>query len=731
MNTDILSIDPTDNWPSTKKVQWERLKVLTDRIIENGKDLTSNLGSDAYFFKFTYAAFAEDPLANTLYHKVMAMANAYNYDRQEDEFQAAAKKTQFKTIRKVCEIAKAYDISIQFEDEPTPTDAKANDYLPEGVSESFFDTYGFFQKGNEYFTLESRGGGKWVPVPFTNFTMKVLFHMNNGMQSRRVVELTNHMGKKKTVDIQTDKLTGKGDFKKFCEGLGNFRFFGAEGKLDMIKAYLYEQENECQEINVLGWHEDGFWCWSNGIYNAKFHQLDRNGFVELHGKHYYVPSGNHEQPNRIRRFSNEIRFRHHPDHVPTFTEWARLYSGVFGDNGNIILTFAVSCLFSDIVFNIKQFFPLLFIYGEGGSGKGSAVKMAQRLFGIPQDPLTLSGKANTDKAKIAIFAQFVNSMLLLEEYTPGHDTDQLLKNLWDRYGYKRRTMDMGYGTETVPIQSGVAIIGNFSPADDPLMQRLIYLEHNVNQFTKEQQMNFNTLKDYTEAGITNCTHELLAKRPAVERRFREVQPEVAREIKSQFSVEQITDRMIENVAVLITIHDILVAEGITFPFKRDHLVDRLVTYTKAQNEKRSSGGEVQKFFEIFQVAVSSGELFEGVHFTMSEKHLAFNLKMIYPSYAETQRRWTGQPALTLQNIRDKLKIHHAFSHYEDTARIGPSRTSAYVFKYPELGIDLVSAANVQKGTRNKRSGLQQSLDEKLENEKPVNEGFKPHDNEPF
>jgi hypothetical protein len=109
-------------------------------------------------------------------------------------------------------------------------------------------------------------------------------------------------------------------------------------------------------------------------------------------------------------------------------------------------------------------------------------------------PLTLSGKANTDKAKIAVFAQFVNSMLLLEEYTINHDSNQFLKNLWDRYGYKRRKLDNGYGTESVPIQSGVAVTSNYSPNDDPLLQRLIYLESNKNHFTPEEKQRFNELK---------------------------------------------------------------------------------------------------------------------------------------------------------------------------------------------------------------------------------------------
>jgi hypothetical protein len=719
MDIESLNISPTNDWSADKKRFWDHLQVLTSRIIDKNIDITSNLNSDYYLVRMTYAAYAEDKNANTLFHKVVSLAADYNYDRCEDEFQKAVPKTKFKTLKKLLEICRYHGIDTDFEDEASPSDARQSDYLPEGVNEEFFDDYGFFEKSNQYYTLEAAGQGRWNPKPFTNFVMKVLFHMNNGMQPRRVIELTNFKGKNKIVDIPTDRLTSKNDFKKFCEGLGNYRFFGSDGKLDMIKAFLYEQENECQEINVLGWHEDGFWSWSNGIYNAKFHPLDHNGFVELHDKHYYIPSGNQQQPNRNRRFSNELRFKHFPDQPATFTEWALLYNNVFPVNGSIILTFAISCLFSDIVFNTKQFFPILFIYGEGGSGKGSAIKMAQRIYGIPQDPLTLSGKANTDKAKIAIFAQFVNTMLLLEEYSPNHDTDQLIKNLWDRYGYKRRTMDMGYGTETVPIQSGVAITANFTPTDDPLLQRVIYLDHNVNQFTQEQHQKFNALKEFSEKGITSCTHELLSKRSVIEKQFRERQMAIYKEIKGNFAaLGNCTDRMIENISVLITIYTLLSENNIVFPFTRDHLIQELVSSTARQNEKRDSGGEVQKFFDIFLSAVTKGEIIEDVHYKIDDRHLAFNVKQIYGVYAQYHRSFYNQAGLSMGNLRDKLKIHPAYSGYVDVQRIGEGRTSAFLFHYDKIGIDLISAASVYRGARKSRNGLQESYEDKIRNQRP-------------
>ncbi len=713
---DLIPIDPTANWTPEKKRMHEHLQLLTGRILEKQVDVTSNFGSDLVTVALTYAIFGDQENAN--YHKVCGLAKDYNYDQAQDKWKWATEKGQLKSLRKFLTIVRFHGIDDTYLDESVPEDEAMHKFLPDGADGKFFETYGFYESKHQYFTLEPAGKGFWKPVAFTNFAMRVLFHMNNGMQPRRVIELVNNRGRKKIVDIPTDKLSSRTDFKKFCEGLGNFRFFGPEQKLDMLKAYLYETENECQEISVLGWHEDGFWAWSNGVFNAKFSPVDMNGFVELHEKHYYLPAGNTQQPNRTRRFSNELRFKHHIDSSRSFQEWSSLYFKVFGINGAVILTFSMACLFSDIIFNAKNFFPLLFVYGEGGSGKGSAIKMAQRIFGIPQDPLTLSGKANTDKAKIAVFAQFVNSMLLLEEYVPQHDTDQLLKNLWDRYGYKRRTMDMGYGTETVPIQSGVAITGNFSPSDDPLLQRLIYLEHNINQFTDDQRTNFNRLKEMSEAGITDVTHEILRCRAYIEEWYRVVHQEVFREVGEEFSGGLVTDRMIENICVLLTIHDLLVRNKVEFPFTRKVLFDYLIKATRIQNEKRDSGQEAQKFFQIFYTAVQAGDLKEDIHFKLNGDNLYFNLSSVYGIYSETHRKMHGISGLTMTNLRDKLKVHPSYSGYEDSVRISDSiRSSCYIFFSSKTGVNLIQATEVFKSNRMSANALNRSFAEKLEAER--------------
>ena len=511
--------------------------------------------------------------------------------------------------------------------------------------------YGFFEWRNRYFSINDDN----KIVSFSNFTMKVLYHMNNGTKPRRIIEITNDLNHKKVVDIETDKLTTKGEFKKFCEGLGNFRFTGSESKLDQIKAKLYDQEQTAVEVRILG-HNNDFWAWGNGIFvygQNKFIQASNTGFSNFNDVSYYLPSANENLPNRVFEFGNELRFVHNKNSIQ-YNEFLQKYYNVFGNNGAVTFLFSCACLFSDIIYNIKGFFPMVFIYGEGGSGKGSAIKFCQKIFGKPQEPLTLSGKANTDKAKIANFAQFINACLLLEEYTNNPETDQLLKNLWDRYGYKRRKMDNSFRTETVPISSGVAITGNFVPNDDPLLQRIVLLEHSINQFSQDEKEKFNDLKEVLEYSATNTTHTILKYRANVEDTFNEINKKIQKDILAQLGPENYyTDRMIENIAVILSMYKILSPLG--FPFKYYDIEQYLINQLKKQCSRRASVNSSQTFFDVFASLITARKVVYNRDFTIEGNVMYMFFKKVHTQYIEQHRIIYGKPGETYSNLFDKLK----------------------------------------------------------------------------
>src|SRR6185369_16156168 len=116
----------------------------------------------------------------------------------------------------------------------------------------------------------------------------------------------------------------------------------------------------------------------------------------INNKNFYIPY----HPNTDGYLHlNEKRFAYKYSDT-SFDKWSSLYCIAFGDAGKVVLLFGIATLFSDHIFNIRGNFPLLFLYGEGGSGKSRVAMYLQHLWGDPQPPLKLSEKANTDKGKI-------------------------------------------------------------------------------------------------------------------------------------------------------------------------------------------------------------------------------------------------------------------------------------------------------------------------------------------
>lgn len=586
--------------------------------------------------------------------------------------------------------------------EPDETEISGADYIPEAAKTDDYDPkddleeYGFFKSGNRYYK-QVKKGNTWENVPFTNFTMRILFHIDNGLKPRRIVELVNVRKKKKVLDVETTSLTSIGKFKEFIEGAGNYLFEGDQNSFNKLKLKLYDDERSCEQIELLGHNEKIGWAWANGIFNyneSKFIASDENGIADVEKQTYYIAYGNKVYDNQAQKFSNEKRFKHHIEKEISFEKWSKLFCSVYGDYGMVTQLFGISCLFSDYIFKVKNFFPMVFLYGEGSSGKGSLARSVMYLFGVPQDPLTLTGKANTDKAKIRNLANFVNACMCLEEYSAsaGADTDQMLKNLWDRFGYRRSTFDGSYRTESVPVNSGVIITGNEYPVNDPLIQRLILMDVNKNEFSQEEKDNYTKLRNMEDEGITSVTLEILKYRDSFKRQFSTEFVVAQKEISKLFVGYNVTERMINNNAVILAVFKIL-KDVLKFQYTYDDLMNYLKQVAQKQNEKRNSGGEVQRWWDIFLYLVNDGRVKNGKEFKLDGDKITVRYKEVHTHYMVAHSQIYKTSGLLAGTLLDKLKAHKCYSDSTASTRFGTEKSSGTVFKYSETGIDIINSIN--------------------------------------
>lgn len=526
----------------------------------------------------------------------------------------------------------------------------------------------------------------------SNFTLKILFHIRTSGQNKRVIELINDRGRKVSVDIETKQLTSFGLFNEFTEGQGNFRFFGKSSDLQKLKAKWFEEEKPCVQLDTLGFNKDGFFAFSNGLFNHTFHPSDKHGVVSLKEKNYFIPYNNPQDENQ---FLNERKFYFKTSDT-NFSQWSKMYMKCFGQAGGVIMLYGISCIFSDIIFKSMGNFPIGFLYGEGGTGKSKAITFFQMLFGDPQPALKLSEKANTDKAKIRKLAQFVNAVGLMEEFKNSLDdaTIKTITGLYDRLGYEKANITTKYGTDTVPINSGVLITGNEYPTDDPLMQRLILLDYNKNKFSDEDIDNYEELKRINEKGLTVILGELLQFRDEVKSKFDGIFSEQYRSFRDLASRENIsaTDRMMNSYAMILTTYKII-APLIELPIKYDDLQRFLIEKLRIHNDRRETGGAMQMFWDtIFNLARK--KLIEpNKDYKITDGVIALKLKNIHPLYLENFYQTHRKSGLGLSNLRQKLVQWEAgFKEAKDNYRFSNKEnpTSCLLFDYGACNIDLLN-----------------------------------------
>jgi hypothetical protein len=537
----------------------------------------------------------------------------------------------------------------------------------------------------------------------SNFVLQILYHIQRGKVNKRVVVLKNNRNREVTLDIETDQITSFQKFKSVTEGAGNFLFEGSQVDLNKIKNKLFEQEKPCLQIDTLGYHKKaGFFTFNNGIYNAQFRPVDKYGIVTYEEVNYYIP---YHPEGEESMFLNEKKFSF-KDSAVTWSQWAPLYHKAFGEAAMPAMVFAVATLFSDAIFAAKNNFPMLFLYGEGGSGKSTVVNFLQYLFGSPQPALKLSEKANTDKAKIRKLAQFANAIACMEEYINDLDLSvkKTLTGIYDRLGYERGTLDSKFGTETVPIQSTIIVTGNEYPDDDPLLQRLILIDYNHNTRTDEVVTSFDKLVQLNRQGITTVTGQILQHRDSIIANWDKVYRQEFVDLKAHYKGPVVPDRMIENNAVLLAVYKILQHAGREWPFKFEQLRDYLIKTLISQADKRDTGAVLQRFWDIVLSLLNKRLIKHGHEVSVNGNELRLRFKEVHMLYLEEHNKIYRMRGLASNTLLQKLKDSPAYK--ENRASVKSSEdgsvTSAYIFDYNKLHIDLLAVIDYQDKERSKQ-----------------------------
>lgn len=480
--------------------------------------------------------------------------------------------------------------------------------IPDNVSLSDWEKYGFYSDNNCYYFKTKSGVSRG-----SNFTMEPLFHISSVLNAKRLYKITNEYNFVQVIELQQKDLIGLSAFRLRVESIGNFLFEAGETELNKLKRYLYEKTESCFEITQLGWQKQGFWAWSNGIYNGTWSESDSNGIVKFHEENFYLPSSSQVYQSEDTLFVSERRFRFHPGNV-SLNDYAAKLMQVFGENAMYGICFYIASLFRDHIVKLFGFFPILNLFGPKGAGKTELAISLMQFFGNQAKGPNLT---NTTKPALADHvAMFSNACCHIDEYKNNIEYEKIefLKGLWDGTGRTRMNMDKDRKKETTHVDCGIILSGQEMPtADIALYSRLVFLSFTKVEYTDEEKDHFNELKALEKSGLTHITHELLQLRPVFIEKFMAEYQSTGKLINDKLDKKVIEDRIFRNWLILLASYRTL--NGIIkLPFTEEELINNAVQLIVRQNQETKKSNELSIFWSIVEFLANEGAIKEEVDY---------------------------------------------------------------------------------------------------------------------
>jgi len=475
--------------------------------------------------------------------------------------------------------------------------------IPFSELEKDIKHYGMFMTSDRIYMASGQTiDGKTHFTAVSNFMIEILQHMNNEKFPMKLLRIKNTDGIEKIFDTQSENLNTPQAFDNTVTSHGNFRFDGNRSQLLTLRRFLFDKMGNGEKIEILGWQPDGkFWAWNNGVllHNGEEIKIDDNGVFVHEKTHYYIPSANSIYKNNSFKFEAQKRFRIIRSEVDInlfFEQCMRVHREHFIS----ALLFSMTCLFRDIVVQKLNRFPILFLYGPGGTGKDELAEIVQGFLGLPQTAINLEAELSTGKASIRELAQFRNGISQLSEYKRGNkNIDGMLKQIYDCRGYKRGNIESFVGVDSIPVESGVVLTGNDYPDSEPLIQRMIWNEMTKNIFSDQEIKDFDKNKDMMYQGISGYSTEILKYRSVVEEKFEKKQRSWKSILKERFP--EAKERMIANLSIISSIYEIFRddVQIFKFPFSQTEMMSHFEKGIEQQIRRINSYSIIIRFWDCF------------------------------------------------------------------------------------------------------------------------------------
>lgn len=476
-------------------------------------------------------------------------------------------------------------------------------------------TFGFREHHNSYYGLDKEGND----VPWSNFTLKPLFHIKDDLRPVRLFEVNNDEqdDKPEIIELDMDTFTSSKSLRKKLLGIGNYIWMAGDEQLISMQRYLAKVTETAVEIKQLGWQRDGFYAFSNGTLDDDgWHDIDSLGIVRMESGIFYLPAFSDLYKNSKEFFINERKFRFTSYSNISLHDYFSKICDVFGNNAKIALAFYAASLFADVIRGYGIKIPILNIFGQPSTGKTEFAQVLMSFF------LTDANSPNIESSVPSLadhVASVSNALVHIDEYKNSIDEkkSQFLKDIWNGIGRMRMNMDKDKKREQARVDSALILTGQEMPTVDfALFTRLIYLSCDKKDFSEEDKKRYDDLMKFKMMGATHISVEILKHRQKVVSSIGTAWKKAESDLKYNLRNEQLAvDRLRTNWAVVLTAY--LVLDGaIDWPYSYDELLKLCTEGCKRQNGLCVTVDEVAGFWQLINTAIQQNLLVKDQDFKL-------------------------------------------------------------------------------------------------------------------
>lgn len=563
----------------------------------------------------------------------------------------------------------------------------------EGDKEDIYNAlqYGVYVHKGVYYSRGQKGD-----YEISNFTMSILYHVQTGDEhAYRMVALKNRYGFECTIQMNTDDFVSLGSFKKVIARRGDYVFKGTESDLSRLQELLQKTEVATKFIDTMGWHRRGsFWAWGNGLSPAnpeheRFYPTDIHGMVEYNKKKYLIPACADLYSEKDDEFIMEKQFIYTPapSKEVNWKWWSQRMIDVYNTRAISGILHYICTIHRDCIYRSLRKFPILNLFGPKGTGKSEMAISLMYLFGCDSQAINLEGES-TPKSYMRKIAQKTNAYVWMDEYKNNQAKHiGSLKGIYDGTGYDRAKMTNDNQTKQTPVRASVILSGQEMPTAEPaLFSRVIMESFDGKERNPEA---FQELKRTEQFGLGFLTAEMIQYRGIIDQQFAETQPVVMKELAKEIANNEVMDRMVLNISVLLsTMH--LLRERVWLPFTYAEAKSHLISNVLNQHHIMQGSDNVARWWQIVEQLHVQKIIFDGRDFELQDGYLFIKIQNVHPMYTKEMIAQRDANVLAKSTLEYYLKLDKATYVDKKKKRFGDgSNADCMQFVYNRLGIDLI------------------------------------------